>query len=316
MGYEAQLASRAQPLAALVPYLAIRRFAAQPGALEKLLWSRLREFGDQPHHYVIQTGPAHAPVWFLYADLPWDSEFFKLRMARLHAVLFDEDTTPAVLTAATVEFNQVLVANQIAHCYCEVAAKDPQLLYALGRTGWGVVESRLQYYHDSLDQLSGPRQPVRAARPDEAEVLRAVSANSRNLFDRFHADPVFTPAQADAFLGEYAAASARGFCDVVLVPDGPAVDSFLAVSYLREDAAVLDTKLGRVVLTAVGPENRGWHRHLVSETLWHTRERGGEAVLMTTQAANGAVVHNAQQLGFRLGELTHILSYQPSLSSR
>jgi len=312
MGFDAQLASRESALAPLVPYLAVRRLAAQPAALEKLLWSRLREFGSQPHHHAVQLGAAATSVWFLYADLPWDSQFFGLRMARLHAVLFDAGLPPASLTAAVEEFNRLLTTNQIEHCYCEVAAKDPQLLFAMGQAQWSVVESRLQYYQDNLSQLAGPRHPVRAARADEAELLRQVSAHNKNLFDRFHADPIFSVEQADAFLGEYAAASTRGFCDVVLVPENTVVDSFLAVSYLDEDAQLLKTKLGRVVLTAVGPQNRGWHRNLVFETLWHTRERGGEVVLMTTQATNGAVIHNAQQLGFRLGELTHILSYQPT----
>jgi len=312
MGFDAQLASRGDALAALVPYLAVRRLAAQPAALEKLLWSRLREFSSQPHHYAIQLGAATGVVWFLYADLPWDSQFFGRRMARLHAVLFDAGLAPAILTAAVEEFNRMLTTNQIEHCYCEVAAKDPQLLFALGQAKWSVVESRLHYYQDDLKNLSGSRYPVRAARTDEAEVLRQVSAHNKNPFDRFHADPIFSAEQADAFLGEYAAAATRGLCDVVLVPDNNPVDSFLVVSFLADDAQLLGTTLGRVVLTAVGPQNRGWHRQLVAETLWHTRERGGEAVLMTTQATNNAVIHNAQQLGFRLGELTHIVSYQPA----
>jgi dTDP-4-amino-4,6-dideoxy-D-galactose acyltransferase len=313
MGFVEHLASRAQPLAAVVPYMAVRRFAAKPAAMEELVWKRLREFDVRPHHYVIKTGPAAAPVWFLYADLPWDSDFFKLRMARLHAVLFGPETSLSVLTAAAKEFNNILAASQVDHCYCEVAAKDPHLLYALGQARWSTVESRLQYYHDSLSQLSNTRHPVRAAHADEAEVLRAVSADNRNLFDRFHADPVFTATQGDAFLGEYAAAAVRGYCDVVLVPSDTIVDSFLAISYLKEEARLLDTGLGRVVLTAVGPQNRGWHYNLMSETLWNTRERGGEVVFMTTQATNGAVIHNAQLLGFRLGELTLILSFQPQL---
>ena len=312
MGFDAALSSRRPALAELQPYLAVRCLAARPAALDAVE-QRLREFGSRPQQYVLQAGTPTAPVWFLYADLPWDSAFFARRMARLHAVLFADGLAPAALRAAVVEFQGQLAARQVAHCYCEVAAKDPQLLYALGRAGWSVVESRLQYYHDALGQLSPVRYPVRAACPDEAEALRAISAANRNPFDRFHADPVFTAGQADAFLGEYAAAATRGLCDVVLVPDNAPVDSFLAVSFLADDARLFDTTLGRVVLTAVGPQNRGWHRQLVAETLWHTRERGGEAVLMTTQATNGAVIHNAQQLGFRLGELTHIVSYQPSL---
>ena len=315
MGFEAELVNRVEALAAVVSYLAVRRFAAIPTLTERLVWQHLREFDRKPHHYSIELGSSQEPVRFLYADLPWDSTFFDMKMVRLQAVLFEANVSSATLSKAVRNFVAVLAASNVAHCYCEVAAKDPVLLYALGQAGWSVVESRLHYYHDTLDQLPIARYKVRAALPNDAESLRAVSAANRNRFDRFHADPVFSLGQADRFLGEYAAAATRGFCDVVLVPDERIIDSFLAINHLDNDASLLQTKLGRVVLTAVGLQNRGWHRKLLTETLWYTRERGGEVVFMTTQATNGAVIHNAQQVGFKLGELTHIVSCRPSRGS-
>ncbi|WP_170172612.1 hypothetical protein [Hymenobacter rigui] len=49
------------------------------------------------------------------------------------------------------------------------------------------------------------------------------------------------------------------------------VDSFLAISDLRAHAAELGTGFSRVVLTAVGPGNGGWHLKLVSETVQRAR---------------------------------------------
>lgn len=310
MGFESQLAHRQEPLAALVPALAVPRFGRQPALRGEWVVARWHRFGQHPTEHRIQAGTAVAPVEFLYADLVWDSDFFKRRMVRLQAVMFGPEVTVAALTAAVQHFVAGLTEAGIEHCYCEVSAQDPCLLYALGRAGWGLAETRLHYYHDALAAVNGPRFPVRAALASEADHLAAISATNRNAYDRFHADPVFGDAQADAFLGEYARAAVRGFCDTVLVPDLPVVDSFLAVSYLADDAQVVGVALGRVVLTAVGPLNRGWHRHLVAETLHHIRDRRGEVVFMTTQAANGAVVHNAEKLGFKLGGTTHIFSVQ------
>ncbi|WP_400192028.1 hypothetical protein [Hymenobacter sp. B81] len=311
MGRAELVAARTAALLPAVPYAALRQLEP-PRVAAHFVQRRFEAFGQGAHEHVARLGTADEAVEFLYADLPWDSQFFAQPSVRLHAALFGPGVTAPVLAEAARQFTAQLGAVGTRHAYAEVPAEDTALLYALGRAGWSVVETRLQYVHEHLDQLREPRYAVRAAAPDEAELIRAVSARNRNLFDRFHADPAYSPEQADAFLGEYAAAAVRGYCDTVLVPAAEVVDSFLAISYLAADAAALDTALGRVVLTAVGPANRGWHRRLVSETLYHTRERGGRAVLMTTQATNRAVVHNAEQLGFRLGGVTLVLSAQPA----
>ena len=311
MGLEAQLANRLEPLVALVPALAVPQFGRQPALRSKLVADRWQQFGQHPDEHRLATGAAATPVQFLYTELAWDSAFFKRRMARLQAVLFGPECTPAALVHAVQQFVAAMAGAGIQHCYCEVATQDPHLLYALGGAGWGLVETRLHYYHDALPTVGEPRHPARAARLTEAEHVASISAANRNPYDRFHADPVFGSAPADSFLGEYARAAVRGFCDIVLVPDLPVIDSFLAINYLADEARVLGVAVGRVVLTAVGPLNRGWHRHLVAETLHHIRERQGEVVFMTTQAANGAVVHNAEKLGFKLGGTTHIFSIQP-----
>ena len=306
---EQLLASRQAALAGLVPALAVPRLAGQPGLATKLLKARWRAFGSQPsEHRFLQHG-----VEFLYVDLPWDSRFFGRPMTRLLAVLFADATPNTSLVQAVKSFEALLAASGIRHCYCEVAAADIPLLYTLGCAGWGLTEIRLHYYHDELATLTEPRRPTRAARPDEAEQVAAISATNRNPNDRFHAYPAFGPVLADAFLAEYARAAVTGFCDVVLVPEQPEiVDNFLAVSYLPAEAQELGIGLGRVVLTAVGLRNRGWHRALVAETLYRTRERGGEIVFMTTQATNGAVIRNAERLGFKLGGVTQIFSIQPT----
>ena len=101
-----------------------------------------------------------------------------------------------------------------------------------------------------------------------------------------------------------------GYCDDVLVPDVPnlVVDSFLAISDLKEHAAHLGTGLSRVVLTAVGPANRGWHLKLVSETVHRARAHRASYVLMTTQATNRAVFRTCEKLGFKVGGCSHVLA--------
>lgn len=308
MQFAEQLAARRPALLAAVPYAALPGIAPE-AVFEQLLRPRLQEFTRQACHFRWVEGVGEQQVVFLYRHLPWDTAFFGRAMARLQAVVFGPAVRLPELTAAILQFSRHLAATRQQHCYCEVAAPDALLLTALGRAGWSTVETRLHYYH-TLQPLPAARYPVRRATAEDAEAVRRVAATNRNPADRFHADPFFTPEQGDAFLGEYAAATVRGYADVVLVPQQEPLDSFLAIGYLGADARLLSCPLGRVVLTAVGAQNQGWHRPLLSETLWHLQQKGSRYALLTTQAANRAVIHNCEVLGFRLGGLTHIVSWQ------
>jgi dTDP-4-amino-4,6-dideoxy-D-galactose acyltransferase len=195
--------------------------------------------------------------------------------------------------------------------FSEVPTEDTELLQALTGSGWRLVETRLLFYHDQVASFEYPRYSVRAAESAEAEVIGQISATARNPYDRFHADPWFSEDRADAFLARYASAAVQGYCDTVLVPDEPALplDSFLAISDLASDAEVLGIGLSRVVLTAVGPQNRGWHLRLVAETVQRAKQNGARYVLMTTQATNRAVFRTCEKLGFQLGGSSHVLAY-------
>ncbi|MBD2766437.1 hypothetical protein IC235_00855 [Hymenobacter sp. BT664] len=191
-----------------------------------------------------------------------------------------------------------------------VPAEDVRLLQGLTAAGWQLVETRLTYYREQLTAFDHPRFPVRAATVEEAVHIGQIAARVRNPYDRLHADVGFSNARADAYLGQYAQNTVAGkLATVVLVPDvaGLPVDSFVAISDLETDAGALDARLSRVLLTAVGPANRGWHVKLVAETLHRARALGHEAVLMTTQATNHAIFRTCEKLGFRLGATGHVL---------
>ena len=256
---------------------------------------------------------ASAEVHWLLQHLTWDSDYFGAPMYRLFTALFDGLTSPTQLVRAATELRQELAARHGAayYAFSVVPAEDIRLLQALTGAGWQLVETRLTYYRDQLPAFDYPRHPVRAAGTDEAACVGQVAATARNAYDRFHADAWFGEARADAYLARYAENTvAAGLAATVLVPAEPGlpVDSFLAISDLKHDAVALGTQLSRVLLTAVGPANRGWHVKLVAETLHRAKELGHEAVLMTTQATNHAVFRTCEKLGFRLGATSHVLA--------
>jgi dTDP-4-amino-4,6-dideoxy-D-galactose acyltransferase len=233
-------------------------------------------------------------------------------MYRLFTGLFPAQTTTDELVQAARDLRQQLATRHGAfYAFSVVPAEDVRLLQALTGAGWRLVETRLTYYRDQLSAFDYPRHAVRAADASEAAHIGRVAAAARNAYDRFHADAWFGEARADAYLARYAENTvAAGLAAAVLVPDAPElpIDSFLAISDLTDDAAALGARLSRVLLTAVGPANRGWHVKLVAETLHRAKALEHEVVLMTTQATNHAVFRTCEKLDFRLGATSHVLA--------
>ncbi|SNC67766.1 dTDP-4-amino-4,6-dideoxy-D-galactose acyltransferase [Hymenobacter gelipurpurascens] len=267
---------------------------------------QVANFGTRPeeHCWASTSG-----CYFLYKTLAWDTEFFAKPMARLKAVLFKSGTQ---LVNDARQFNAHLQASGIRHCIVEIPPEDIRVLQALSQVGWVLVETRLQYVHDRLAHLMPTRYAVRKATTEDEPIVRRVAQQNGNPFDRFHADPFFSPKQADAFLGAYAAAAVNGYCDEVLVPheDELLLDSFLAIQYQQPRDQEFGWKIGRLVLLAVGAQNRGWGRKLFSEGLHRAKAQGVDAILLTTQATNRAVMRNADILGFQLGAVTHVLTWR------
>ena len=259
---------------------------------------------------VVTTMEEREKVQLLHTELPWDSEFFGTRTVKFQTALFEPAVPLAERVAAVRTWQTRLAAQGDYYCFGEIPTEDTKLLQTLTASGWRLVETRLLFYHDNLAGFEHPRYPVRPARLDEANLVGEISATARNNYDRFHADTWFGEEKADAFLARYASAAVQGYCDTVLVPNEPGlpVDSFLAISDLHGDAEALGIGLSRVVLTAVGPQNRGWHLRLVAETVQRARANAAEYVLMTTQATNRAVFRTSEKLGFKLGGSTHILA--------
>ena len=307
------IAARAAELAYYSPYYFLRQLSSDRQQTRFGTGAAAR-WGEEAGAEIVNlpTGQVDTNVHWLLRQLPWDSDYFGLPTFRLFTSLFDARTTTAALAAAATALRQHLGGLYGRfYAFSIVPAEDVRLLQGLTAAGWQLMETRLTYYHDRLADFNYPRHSVRAAVVEEAAHIGRIAAVARNPYDRFHADPLFSTAQADAYLARYAENTVAGnLAATVLVPNEPdlPVDSFLAISDLVADSAALDTRLSRVLLTAVGPANRGWHVKLVAETLHRAHTLGHEAVLMTTQATNHAVFRTCEKLGFRLGATSHVLA--------
>lgn len=251
-----------------------------------------------------------AGQWLLQG-LPWDSRYFGTPTYRLFTGLFAAGTLSAALQDAAVCLRQELARRGPFYAFTLVPAEDIELLQALTGGGWRLIETRLNYYCDPREATLPPLAAVRLARLDEAAHIGRVSAAARNPYDRFHADPWFGAQRADEFLGRFAEATVDGtYADGVLVPNehGLPVDSFMAFSDVQADAEAMGMGFTRMVLTAVGPANRGWHYRLVAETIRRAAALNHAYALMNTQSTNRAVFRTCEKVGLRVGSSTHVLA--------
>ena len=267
-------------------------------------------FGAEPGEEVLPMAANTHGQWLLQY-LPWDTQFFGAATYRLFTGLFGRGASTLALGHAAAELRHQLAQRGSYYAFSVVPAEDVALLQALTAGGWQLIETRLNFHRPTAEPLLVTEAAVRLARPEEATHIGEVSAAARNVYDRFHADPWFGDARADAMLARYAEAAVAGtYADAVLVPDEPGlpVDSFLAIGDTAPDPAAPGSGASRVLLTAVGPLNRGWHQKLVAATVHRAAVLSLPQVLMTTQATNRAVFRTCEKLGFRLGSTTHVLA--------
>lgn len=304
------VASRADKLFFYSPYNFLRKLDV---AVQQSLFGtgQALRYATEPNQQVFEVEQDEQPIQFLYSFLPWDTDFFQAPVYKLFTVLFGPNTTVEQLATTGDAFKRHLRQQGAAYCFSELPIEDTKVIQALGNAGWRLVETRVTYFHDAVADFASPRYSVCSAAREDAAFIGQIAATSRNEYDRFHADPWFSASQADGFLAKYASAAVEGYCNDVLIPDEAdlPVDSFLAISDLQEHGASLGTSFSRVVLTAVGPANRGWHYKLVAETVHRARALGAAYVLMTTQTTNRAVFRTCEKLQFKLGGSSCVLAY-------
>lgn len=250
-----------------------------------------------------------APLWLRYLD--WDSRFFNCPVYKLEFAEWDKNVAnPAAALAETISELRASLAAEHGRYYlfAEVPSEDVVFLQSLGFAGARLIETRLTYYYDNLSEFQGTLSSVRRAAESDILNLKKVAMEARNDFDRYHADPFFSPGTADAYLGEYVEQCVRGFADVVLIPaaDGLPPDAFICGT--TDIPAPHGVRVGKLVLVAVAESRRGWYRRLNASLLAWMKTMGMAYVINTTQSTNGAVIHVCEQLGYRLGRVTHLMA--------
>jgi dTDP-4-amino-4,6-dideoxy-D-galactose acyltransferase len=102
--------------------------------------------------------------------------------------------------------------------------------------------------------------------------------------------------------------SVKGFADEVIVPKNGAANAFLTANFLTSPLSLTQERIGKMVLSAVSPERKGWYVRLIAEMSYIFKEQGLNTAFMSTQATNRAVLKVWFRHGYRFGRCTHIFS--------
>lgn len=286
-----------------------RRRAELGGAL-------LRNLQQQLHAgRVVALHRAARATVLCYRKLAWDTDYFGIPTYRV-----DFMASAALKNDAIEEFRLVLeelVTTLRGHhprfyLFAELPSEATSALQAAGLSRWRLVETRITFFREAMHAYQYARRfPVRGATAEDIGSLTSTAMQSRNPFDRFHAEHFFPETLADRFLSTFIENSVNGFSNITLVPnieDSPP-DAFLTANFLDSGEFLPDLKIAKMILAAVDKSRRGWFVKLISEMSYLFMEKGVDVSYMTTQTTNSAAIRTMEVLGYSLGRSTHIFAH-------
>lgn len=249
-------------------------------------------------------------VSIYFRKLDWDTDFFGLPFFKVDFTEFPKGTGFLTLQKAFSNFRVYMNSSfPEYYVFSEAPCEDTGVIAGLTGSGWRLIETRVTCYRDDLQDFSySKRSPVRSATEHDIEDLRKAAVEAVNHYDRFHADDFFSREESNHFLASFVENSVKGFADEVIVPaDGPA-NAFLTGNYLELPASLSARRMGKMVLSAVTGERKGWYVKLIAELSFKFKELGLDTAFMTTQATNRAVLKTWYRHGYQFGRCSHIFS--------
>lgn len=257
--------------------------------------------------------PKEGPKVLLFAEkLKWDSDFFGFGIARLNCVipLVDNSkdfTHDLDYSAALLSLFQKAKDKGIKYLWVAVNTKDLQLLRAINKTDFSLIETRAYYHMRLKDFQVEKRFSVRAANETDIPNLKRVAREMVNPYDRFQADLYLDRQDVDRLMEKWVEASiAEGFADITIVPDVPNPAAFCTVKYHKDKWPDWKLNLAQPVFSAVSSEAKGWYYKIISEINCHLIDIGVQHSYLATQVTNNQVIHVWEKLGYRYGKAEHI----------
>jgi dTDP-4-amino-4,6-dideoxy-D-galactose acyltransferase len=237
-----------------------------------------------------RTGP-------LAEILPWDTDFFGIRIARLAVPHLARDDAESLRSWARAE--------RVACVYALIDAGDVQTSQVMADLGAGVADIRLTMAADPLESsaIPAPDLPLREATEADLPTLEEIAATSHRD-SRFYADARFPRPRVDELYRVWLRNALRGGDRVVTFDhEGRAAGYVTCAISARGSGA----STGRIGLVAVAKEarGRGVGSALLAAVMSDLARAGAATVQVVTQGRNVAAQRAYQRRGFRTERVEH-----------
>ena len=225
--------------------------------------------------------------------LPWDTEFFRCRIARVGGDTLKQEQA--------VQIDEWSRSHRIRGLYFLSRADDPATIQTAGQHGFGLVDVRVNFERAAMNSHDAPRPilpagtSLRPFRPADQPGLQAM-ARTGHRGTRFFNDSHFPRQRAEDLYATWITLESQGRAQTVLVAASAANQPLGYVSCHLDPAR----REGQIGLVGVSPEvrGRGIGKSLVLAAIDWFRAQGAHAVTVVTQGNNCAAQRLYQQCGF------------------
>jgi ribosomal protein S18 acetylase RimI-like enzyme len=231
-------------------------------------------------------------------ELPWDSSFFGVSIARVLPSRLDEPGADSVLEWCR--------EKDIDCVYCLCALDDPATQTQLSAAGFQLVGVKVTLARPGGAGIGELRGRTRPARLDDIPRLRGIALSSHRD-TRFHADGHFDPARCDELYATWIEKSVQGYADHVVVAERDETPvGYITLHLSPGDAAEPAGGTARIGLFAVDEQwrNQGVGGDLLHETARMLGEYGVRETTVVTAGRNVAALRLYTREGFRTTDVS------------
>ncbi|MCC6616707.1 MAG: GNAT family N-acetyltransferase [Anaerolineae bacterium] len=221
------------------------------------------------------------------AFLPWDSDFFGVRIARAR----DHRLTAALAT----EISGWCARESIDCLYFLADADDAQTIALAEQHGFQLVDIRLTLRLDSWAEHSGgsPSPHVRNASANDVEALKAIARLSHED-SRFFYDAHFSRERCAELYAVWIEKSCAGYADAALVfDDGSGAAGYITCHLDADNGGSIG-----LVGVAQDQQGKGAGSALVSAAVDWLVQAGAAPITVVTQGRNARAQRLYQRHGF------------------
>jgi dTDP-4-amino-4,6-dideoxy-D-galactose acyltransferase len=220
--------------------------------------------------------------------LPWDSEFWGVRVGRVEG--------DAMTAERAAEVGAWARANEVA-CLYFLAGEDAAAAHAAEDAGFRLMDVRVRLVRPT--GRGGGDARIRPFRPADLAALRAIARTSHRV-TRFYADPRFSDDRCDDLYDTWITRSAEGWAEAVLVAEHEGEAAGYITCHADEERA-----RGSIGLFAVAESARGsgLGAALAEAAIGWCRERGLGEIGVVTQGRSAAAFRVYERAGFAVESL-------------